>query len=97
MWPCRGHDSGSNPGPGANKGVERTETKFNSLNTYFDRENSMVSRVDMDKWRFIDYERRLKREAEILKRSSISEINKKLINRYRNHRLAKGGEHCKSP
>jgi len=50
----------------------------------------MVSRVDMNKWRSIDYEKRLKREVEILKKSGISENNKKLINRYRNHRLAKG-------
>jgi hypothetical protein len=50
----------------------------------------MVSRVDMNKWRSIDYEKRLKREAEILKKSGISEDNKKLINKYRDHRLAKG-------
>lgn len=44
----------------------------------------------MDKWRSIDYERRLKRELDILNRSNISEKNKKLILKYKNHRLARG-------
>ncbi len=44
----------------------------------------------MNKWRSIDYERRLKRELDILNRSSISEKNKKLILKYKNHRLARG-------
>ena len=44
----------------------------------------------MNKWRSIDYERRLKRELDILSKSSISNKNKKLILKYKNHRLAKG-------
>ena len=44
----------------------------------------------MDKWRSIDYERRLKKELDILSKSSISEKNKKLILKYKNHRLARG-------
>jgi integrase len=60
------------------------------LNTFSDKEKTMVSRVNMDEWRSIDYKERLKRELELLKNSKISEKNRQLILRYKNHRLAKG-------
>ena len=44
----------------------------------------------MEKWRAIDYERELKRELKRLEKSNIPEINKKLILKYKNHRLANG-------
>ena len=44
----------------------------------------------MENWRSIDYESRLKREMAILEQSNISNKNKRLILRYKNHRLAKG-------
>lgn len=50
----------------------------------------MTQKVNMDRWRSIDYERRLKRELDLLNRSDISERNKKLILKYKNNRLAKG-------
>ncbi|WP_290900238.1 site-specific integrase [Ferroglobus sp.] len=50
----------------------------------------MKAKVDMDKWRSIDYESRLLREIEKLKKSKISNKNKKLIIKYKNHRLANG-------
>jgi hypothetical protein len=46
--------------------------------------------VDMDEWRSIDYKKRLEKELELLKKSNISESNKKLILRYKNWRLANG-------
>ncbi|RLI89132.1 MAG: hypothetical protein DRO98_01695 [Archaeoglobales archaeon] len=47
-------------------------------------------KVDMERWRSIDYEKELQKEISLLKKSRISEENKKLILRYKNHRLAKG-------
>ncbi len=41
-------------------------------------------------WRSIDYKKRLSREIELLKESEISENNKNLILKYKNHRLANG-------
>ncbi|MFP3908478.1 MAG: tyrosine-type recombinase/integrase, partial [Archaeoglobaceae archaeon] len=41
-------------------------------------------------WRSIDYKKRLSREIELLKESEISESNKNLILKYKNHRLANG-------
>ena len=46
--------------------------------------------VDMETWRSIDYEGRLKRELKLIESSPISEENKRLIRRYMNHRLARG-------
>ncbi|WP_048084470.1 hypothetical protein [Archaeoglobus profundus] len=46
--------------------------------------------VDVEKWRSIDYERELEREIERIKKSKISETNKKFILKYKNHRLANG-------
>ena len=40
----------------------------------------------MEKWRAIDYERELKR----VEKSNIPEISKKLILRYKSHRIANG-------
>jgi len=44
----------------------------------------------MSKWRSIDYECRLKRELGLLRKSKISEKNKILIKKYKNHGLARG-------
>lgn len=47
-----------------------------------------LSMVDMDKWRSIDYRARLEKELKALERSRISDINKKLILRYMDWRIA---------
>jgi len=46
--------------------------------------------VDMETWRSIDYEGRLKRELKLIESSPISEGNKMLIRKFMNHRLARG-------
>ena len=46
--------------------------------------------VDMNKWRSIDYKKELERELKRLEKSNIPEISKKLILRYKNHRIANG-------
>lgn len=44
--------------------------------------------VDMDEWRSINYEKKLQKEIKLLKESLLSEVNKNLILRYMNWRLA---------
>ncbi len=90
MRACRARASGSNPGPGVKAGVKRTVTEFDPLNISSDRDKNVTQKVNMDKWRSIDYEKRLKRELRLLEKSSISESNKRLILKYKNFRLAKG-------
>ncbi len=48
----------------------------------------IVKRVDMDTWRSIDYERKMRRELATLEKSQISDKNKRLILMYKNWRLA---------
>ncbi len=43
----------------------------------------------MEKWRSIDYNKRLRRELEKIQKSPISETNKKLILKYKNWRIGK--------
>jgi integrase len=50
--------------------------------------NKPVMQVNMKEWRSIDYRGRLEKELNLLRRSPISETNKKLILRYKNWRLA---------
>ena len=83
---------GSSPGPGPPKGVRGTGTNFNPLNISSEKDNNVGLKVavDMEKWRSIDYEKELKRELKRLEKGNISEINKKLIIKYKNYRLANG-------
>ena len=73
-----------------NEGVKRTSKKFNPLNTSLERDRNVVQKVDMTKFRSINWEARLKRELELLEESAISKKNKDLILRYKNRRLAQG-------
>ncbi len=78
---------GSNPGRSTKLKVRCSEPRDRALSgdeAYF------KLAANMDEWRSIDYNERLKQELRLLEKSPIREEGKKLILRYKSWRLANG-------